>query len=108
MDPPPERDLLATQRSMNIAIEISFSFKREIDEREIVLELPEASCVSDAMRALVGRYPQLRARLFDSEGAILRHINALINGGNVAFRQGFETALQEGDRLTLLPPVGGG
>jgi molybdopterin converting factor small subunit len=93
---------------MNIAIEISFSFKREVDEREIVLDLPERSSAADAMRALVKRYPQIRDRLFDAEGAILRHINALINGGNVAFRQGFETALCDGDRLTLLPPVGGG
>ncbi|UCF09527.1 MAG: MoaD family protein [Candidatus Bipolaricaulota bacterium] len=93
---------------MIVAVEISFSFKREIDERDLALELPAGASVVDAMHALASRYPQLRTRLFDGDGQILRHINALINGGNASFRQGFETVLRDGDRLTLLPPVGGG
>jgi molybdopterin synthase sulfur carrier subunit len=93
---------------MIVDVEISFSFKRELDEREIALELPDGARVRDAVDALVGRFPQIRGRLLTDDGAIRRHINALINGGNASFRDGFETLLQDGDRLTILPPVGGG
>jgi MoaD family protein len=93
---------------MRIDLEIAFSFKRELGEAHPSLELPEGADVEAAVRALVRRYPEVASRLFDEDGSILRHINALINGGNVTRRRGFRTALADGDRLTILPPAGGG
>ena len=93
---------------MRIAVEIAFSFKRELGDDYRSLDLPPGATVHDALQALVARYPRMGDRLFDEKGQIRRHINALVNGGNVQFRERFETPLQEGDRLTILPPVGGG
>ena len=93
---------------MRINVEISFSFKHELDRSGLTLDLSEGADVADALGVLVGRYPQIRSRLFLPNGEIQRHINVLINGENVRFRRGFHTQLQDGDRLTLLPPVGGG
>lgn len=93
---------------MNISVEIGFSFKRELDDAYRRLELPDGATVLDAFRMLRDRYPIFCERVFDQAGAIRRNINALINGSNVQFRDGFNTILCEGDRLTVLPPVGGG
>ena len=93
---------------MRIEIEVAFSFKRELDEGHRHLALPEGSDVDAALRLFTEHHPSARDRLFDERGEILRHINALINGGNVKLRQGFETILCDGDRLTILPPAGGG
>ena len=93
---------------MKISVEIAFSFKRELDDAYRTLELPDGATVRDAMAELGRRYAAVRERLFDENGEIRRNINALINGGNVQFRQRFETVLVDGDRLTILPPVGGG
>ena len=93
---------------MRISVEIGFSFKRELDEDYRTLELPDGASVRGAMAELGRRYPAVEGRLFDENGEIRRNINALIDGGNVQFRQRFETVLQDGDRLTILPPVGGG
>jgi len=93
---------------MRIDIEVAFSFKRQLGDDHRSLELPDASDVTEALRTFVAANPSVRGRLFDAKGRILRHINALINGGNVKLRQGFETVLQDGDRLTILPPAGGG
>jgi MoaD family protein len=93
---------------MRISVEIGFSFKREMDEDYRTLELPDGATVRDAMAELGRRYPAIKRRLFDEDGGIRRNINALINGGNVQFRQRFDTLVVEGDRLTILPPVGGG
>jgi len=92
---------------MRVHLEVSFSFKRELPP-ELALELPDNAAVSDALQALADRFPGVRPRLFRPDGAVRRHINALVNGGNVAAKKGFETVLRDGDRLTLLPPVGGG
>jgi molybdopterin synthase sulfur carrier subunit len=93
---------------MRISVEFGFSFKRELDEAYRTLDLPDGATVRDAMVALGRRYSTIERRLFDEDGAIRRNINALINGGNVQFRERFDTVLSDGDRLTILPPVGGG
>jgi MoaD family protein len=93
---------------MRIELEIAFSFKRELDESYRRLDLPAGSNVEAAMRKWARRHPKAETRLFDEQGAIRRHINALINGGNVKLRAGFQTVLQDGDRLSILPPAGGG
>jgi molybdopterin synthase sulfur carrier subunit len=93
---------------MRISIEIGFSFKRELASDYRNLELPEGATVRDAFGALATRYPAVERRVFGPDGEIRRNVNALINGGNVQFRDRFETVLSDGDRLTILPPVGGG
>ena len=93
---------------MNIAVEIAFSFKHELDESYRSLILPSRATVLDAFKLLADRYDVFRERVFDTAGDIRRNINALINGENVQYREGFDTILVEGDRLAVLPPVGGG
>jgi MoaD family protein len=93
---------------MTITVEIGFSFKHEVGASEMTLELPEGSYVLTALNELARLFSHIKGRLFANSGEVHRHINALINGENVSFRNGFATVLRDGDRLTLLPPVGGG
>jgi len=93
---------------MNIDVEIGFSFKRELDDAYRSLDLREGSTVLDSFRALADRYPAFRERVFDEAGEIRRNINTLISGCNAQFREGFNTVLHDGDRLSVLPPMGGG
>ncbi len=93
---------------MRISIEIAFSFKHELGDDYRNLEIESGASVVDAFRALGERYPIFRERVFDEYEEVRRNINALINGGNVQFREGFATVLKDGDRLSVLPPVGGG
>jgi len=93
---------------MNIAIEIAFSFKHELDDDYRNVEIEDGASVLEAFQRLGERYPVFRERVFDERSRIRRNINALINGSNVQFREGFDTVLKDGDRLSVLPPVGGG
>jgi MoaD family protein len=93
---------------MQVTVEISFSFKHELDPSGLTLDLPEGGDVQAALHVLARRYPQIKTRLFSATGEIKRYIEALVNGKNVRFKSAFRTTLHDGDRLTLLPPVGGG
>jgi len=93
---------------VNVSVEIAFSFKHELGDDYRSLGLSEGANVLDAFRSLADSYPVFCERVFDEAGEIRRNINALINGGNVQFREGFNTVLTDGDRLSVLPPVGGG
>ena len=93
---------------MKIAVEIGFSFKRDMEDAYGSLELREDATVLEAFCLLGNRHPVFHERVFDDAGRIRRNINALVNGSNVQFREQFNTILSEGDRLSVLPPVGGG
>jgi len=93
---------------IRVAIEIGFSFKHELEDERPSLLLPAGADVRRALVELAGRYPAIADRLLDRAGTVRRHINVLVNGGNISGRRGWETELADGDRLTILPPVGGG
>lgn len=93
---------------MRITLEIAFSFKHEVSASGVSLDLNEGADVLAALEEMARRFPHIKTRLFTTSGEVHRHINALLNGQNVAFKKGLATVLHDGDRLTLLPPVGGG
>jgi sulfur-carrier protein len=93
---------------MRIRIEIGFSFKRELPDDYRELELPDGADIALALRTLAERFPGVRVRVFTGSGEIRRDVSVLLNGTNAARRDGVRTRLADGDRLTLLPPVGGG
>jgi len=93
---------------VRISVELDFSFKRALGEGYRTLEPADGATVREGIRALTRRYPEVAARLLDEAGKIRRNIHALVNGGNVQFRERFDTLLEDGDRLSILAPVGGG
>jgi sulfur-carrier protein len=93
---------------MKVTVEISFSFREELSEHPVTLILEDGSDVAAGLHALVKRFPEILPRIFTDDGDIRAFINVLQNGANVRFKKGFHTELQDGDRLSVLPPVGGG
>ncbi len=67
-----------------------------------------ASNVDQVLVELEGRFPQIRQRLRDDEGALRRFVNLYVNGEDVRFLQGLETGLKEGDEVSIIPAVAGG
>ena len=53
------------------------------------------------------RHPGLRARLVDDKG-LRRFVNVYLNDEDVRFLGGLDTAVSDGDTVTVLPAVAGG
>lgn len=68
-----------------------------------------ASNLLEAINNLGEKYgPQFRNRVFESPGQVRRLLNFYINGKNIQHMSGFETHLNEGDEVSILPAVSGG
>ena len=64
--------------------------------------------VKAVLAALEAKYPGMRERLYDDKGALRRFINFYLNDEDIRFLKSEETALKDGDELSIVPAIAGG
>ncbi len=67
----------------------------------------EGGNVGEALDAVFAAYGDLRERI-TQDGTLRRFVNVYVSGEDIRFQQGLETAINEGDEVTILPAVAGG
>ena len=74
------------------------------------MSVPKQSTLQELLVAIVDTWgDELRSRLFEPNSTRpFPHIRLMVNGQDIAFLNGMETVLQDGDEILILPPVGGG
>ena len=80
---------------------------RAITEGESEVQLDGAS-VAVVLEKLESRFPEMRRRLWDEGGQLRRFVNLYVNGEDIRFLSGVETALSAGDEVSIIPAVAGG
>ena len=68
----------------------------------------EGATVSALVADLDQRYPGIRDRLCDESGQVRRFVNIFVNGEDIRFLQHLDTALKDGDELSIVPAIAGG
>lgn len=68
----------------------------------------DGSTVGAALQALTARYPALAPRLIDERGEPYQFVAFYLNDDDIRFAGGFETAVRDGDELSIVPAVAGG
>ena len=64
--------------------------------------------VNELLANLETRFPGIQERVCDEAGKIRRFINIYVNEEDVRFLQGDQTALKEGDEVSIIPAIAGG
>jgi molybdopterin synthase sulfur carrier subunit len=67
----------------------------------------EGASLGELIKDLDGRHPGIRERLVDDAG-LRRFVNVYVNDEDVRFTGALDTALSDGDEVTILPAVAGG
>mgnify|MGYP001204320422 FL=1 len=68
----------------------------------------EADSVGGVIEALNAEFPGIKDRLCDDTGALRNFVNVYVNGEDVRFESGLETATKSGDEVSIVPAVAGG
>ncbi len=68
----------------------------------------EGGTVAEAVAWLVGRFPGIAPNLLAPDGSLHRFVNVYVNDEDVRYLQQMDTALADGDELSILPAVAGG
>jgi len=71
------------------------------------LSLPVAS-VRAALEQIETDYPALYHNICDETGKVRRHVNLFVNTSHIRDRDGLDTALVQGDVVSIIPAVSGG
>lgn len=64
--------------------------------------------VDHALAHLAENYPDIRKHLFNDDGSLRHFVNVYVNDEDVRFSGGLDTAVTDGDEVTILPAVAGG
>jgi sulfur-carrier protein len=68
----------------------------------------DGSTVGAALSELQLVYPDLAAQLVDDQGAVRRFVNLFANDEDIRFLDDLDTALEDGDELSIVPAIAGG
>ena len=67
----------------------------------------EGSTVGEVLDSLYERFGELRRRIAE-DGGLRRFVNVYVGGEDIRFMDGLDTAVSDGDEVTILPAVAGG
>jgi len=91
---------------MSVKVRIPAPLRKLTNELDIVST--DGGSLQVCIDRLEAAYPGLKERICDELGQIRRFVNIYVNGEDVRFLQGLETALKTGDEVSIVPAVAGG
>ena len=91
---------------MSVMIRIPTPLRR-MTNGQAKIEMESGSLV-DIVEKLDASFPGFKARLVDENGEQRYFVNIYVNGEDVRFLQGLDTATKSGDEVSIVPAVAGG
>ena len=64
--------------------------------------------IQEIVDNLEKQYPGLKERLCDERGELRRFVNIHLNDEDIRFAQGRQTAVKDGDEISIIPAIAGG
>jgi sulfur-carrier protein len=68
----------------------------------------QGNTIRSIVEDLEKNYPGIKERICDETGKVRRFVNVYVNGDDIRFLQNLETALKEGDNVSIVPAIAGG
>ena len=80
---------------------------RKLTNNEELIEV-KAGTVGAAFDELQARYPGIKERLLDDTGAVRKFVNVYVNTEDIRFLENQQTAVKDGDEISIIPAIAGG
>lgn len=68
----------------------------------------KAESVVEMIETLNNAHPGIKDRLCDETGELRRFVNIYVNEEDIRFLKGKDTALKDGDEVSIIPAIAGG
>jgi MoaD family protein len=67
-----------------------------------------AKTVSEALAALTSQFSELKKHLFSDDGRLRSFVNVYVNDEDIRYLQKEQTAVRDGDTVSIVPSIAGG
>jgi molybdopterin synthase sulfur carrier subunit len=54
------------------------------------------------------KHPGLKDRICEADGSVRRFVNLYVNGDDIRFLENLESAVKDGDEVSIVPAIAGG
>lgn len=68
----------------------------------------DGGTIGELIDNLEGQHAGIKERIMDEDGGVRRFVNIYVNEEDIRFLDGPDTALKEGDQVTIIPAIAGG
>ena len=68
----------------------------------------DGKTVTELLADLERRHPGIKERICDQEGKLRRFVNVFVNEEDIRFLKGDQTAVKDGDDVSIIPAIAGG
>ena len=92
---------------MELELRFFATFRAAVGQKTIEREFPDGATVGEILTALEEEFEGLSGELVE-DGEIRDQLSVLKNGREVLHMEGVDTVMEDGDRLSVFPPVAGG
>ena len=94
---------------MRVTIKFFTALREIAGKKEEVFEFSRGTTIKELLKHLSENYGQaFKEYIYNEKGRVKSHLEFLINGKSITTLKGFETKLNDGDKIAIIPPVGGG
>ena len=95
---------------IRINVRTILELKEIFGQDRFAVSLVDGSTVGDFLEKITQDWgDEMASRLFEPDRSkLLPYIMLTVNGRSIGLLKNMETVLQDGDEITILPPVGGG
>lgn len=91
---------------MPTLVRIPTPLRKLTGENEVVPA--EGSTIGEILDQLDKTYPGLTERICDEQGNIRRFVNVFLNDEDIRFLDEKNTAVKDGDEISIVPAIAGG
>ncbi len=91
---------------MSVRVKLPTILRKHVDGEAQVDA--EGATLRDLLSNLESRYPGITKNIVSGDGGLHRFINVYVNDEDVRYLGSLETAVKEGDTVSILPAVAGG
>lgn len=92
---------------MRLELRFFASFREAVGQKVLEREYEtDAVAVIDVLEELVSDYPDLE--IFVGPAELRDFVSVMKNGRDITHLEGLDTRLEDGDKLSVFPPIAGG
>jgi molybdopterin synthase sulfur carrier subunit len=91
---------------MSVSVRIPTPLRRVTNGQDKVSV--EGATLNEIISSLDSQFPGIKERLCEDQGQLRNFVNVYINGEDVRFLDGLESATKSGDEISIVPAVAGG